>query len=394
MREYSMLRKTRVAAAHAPFDLTTAAGAGQSELGAFDVVLERAHLTEKEVVEVAADPSIAALTPTMPTRLIAPLAVTAAAGGASAWGIATVKADTSSFDGNGVTVAVLDTGIDAMHPAFTGVNLIEKDFTATGNGDGNGHGTHCAGTVFGRDVNGTRIGVARGVTRALIGKVLTAAGSGRSDWMQDAVLWAGGEGAHVISMSIGLDFPGTVAELVAEGLPVQAATSVALEHYRANVRAFDALLSLLRARSAFEAGTVVVAASGNESERDAKPPQIAYRVAASLPAAASGAIAVGAIAQRATGLIVAPFSNAYPQVCAPGVEVLSAKAGGGLVAMSGTSMATPHVAGVAALWWQRLGTSGREALVTANLLASSRSGVFASPPDPADMGIGLVTAPQ
>ena len=81
-------------------------------------------------------------------------------------------ADTSSCTGNGIVVAVLDTGIDASHPAFAGVEVIQKDFTGEGDGDQHGHGTHCAGTIFGRNVNGTRIGVAMGVKKALIGKVL------------------------------------------------------------------------------------------------------------------------------------------------------------------------------------------------------------------------------
>ena len=69
-------------------------------------------------------------------------------------------------------VAVLDTGIDPNHVAFNGVNLTRRNFTAEGDDDLHGHGTLCAGTIFGRDVNGLRIGVARGVSDAIIGKVL------------------------------------------------------------------------------------------------------------------------------------------------------------------------------------------------------------------------------
>src|SRR5690606_40450156 len=55
------------------------------------------------------------------------------------WGIKAVRADTSHYDGSGVTVAVLDTGIDRDHPAFAGITLVEKDFSDHGNGDRHGH---------------------------------------------------------------------------------------------------------------------------------------------------------------------------------------------------------------------------------------------------------------
>jgi len=95
----------------------------------------------------------------------------------------------------GITVAVLDTGIDSTHPAFTGVTLIEEDFSGSGNGDVQGHGSHCAGTIFGRDVDGTRIGVAPGVDRALIGKVLGDDGSGDSIGLFRGIQWATDQGA-------------------------------------------------------------------------------------------------------------------------------------------------------------------------------------------------------
>ena len=60
----------------------------------------------------------------------------------------------SPFTGLGIVVAVLDTGIDATHPAFAGVTLVKKNFTTEAAGDLHGHGTHCAGTIFGRDVSG------------------------------------------------------------------------------------------------------------------------------------------------------------------------------------------------------------------------------------------------
>jgi subtilisin family serine protease len=111
----------------------------------------------------------------MPMKLIEPLTdegQAQPAAGTPTWGVNAVGAATSPFTGNGVVVAVLDTGIDPSHSAFAGVTLVQKNFTTEGPNDQHGHGTHCAGTIFGRYVSGTRIGVAPGVKTALIGKVL------------------------------------------------------------------------------------------------------------------------------------------------------------------------------------------------------------------------------
>jgi subtilisin family serine protease len=71
----------------------------------------------------------------------------------------------------------LDTGIDKKYLAFAGVAIVEKDFSGSGNGDRQGHRSHCAETIFGRDVDGKRIGIVRGVKKALIGKVLSDTGA-------------------------------------------------------------------------------------------------------------------------------------------------------------------------------------------------------------------------
>jgi len=290
-------------------------------------------------------------------------------------------------------VCVLDTGLDSEHEAFAGVTLVQEDFSGSGNGDKQGHGTHCAGTVFGRDVAGTRIGVAPGVETALIGKVLGDDGSGDSDMIFKGIQWAVQQGAKVISMSLGFDFPGLVDRLINAGWPADLATSAALEAYRANLRMFDALMQMIRSRDAFGAGTLVAAAAGNESRRDVKPD---YEIAVSLPAAAEGVVSVGALEQSPGGLKIARFSNTFPQVSGPGVQVLSAKVGGGLRSLSGTSMATPHVAGVAALWWEEILDSplpATTAAVTAKLLANATTDQLASDVDVADRGMGLVRSP-
>lgn len=328
----------------------------------------------------------------MPTQLIDPVGLAETIPAAiPAWGLSAVRADVSAFDGRGVTVAVLDTGIDAAHAAFAGVTLEQRDFSGDGDDDINGHGTHCAGTIFGRDVAGSRIGVARGVTNALIGKVLGNNGRGSSEWLFDAMLWASQNRANVISMSLGFDFPGLVQEL-ARRMPVNMATSQALEAYRANLRMFDALMAIIRHGEPFGRDAVVVAASGNESRHDLTPP---IPIGVSVPAAADGVVSVGAIEPSASGFAIARFSNRFPRLCAPGVGIPSAKPGGGLQSMDGTSMATPHVAGIAALWRQKLVAEGvvTAAAVTGNLLASTTRVGFAPNTLPADRGMGLVQAP-
>ena len=342
--------------------------------------------------ELLRDPEVLAVTPAMPIRLIEPFDAGNGAG-IGAWGVAAVGADTTPFTGADTVVAVLDTGIDRDHPAFEGVALVEEDFSGTGVGDRQGHGTHCAGTIFGRDVDGGRIGIARGVSRALIGKVVGDTGEGGSEMLFRGIRWAVEQDANVISMSLGFDFPGLVLALTEAGWPADLATSSALEAYRGNLRMFDALMGVVRAEEAFGAGTVVVAAAGNESRREVDPD---YEIAASLPAAAEGVISVGAVAKSDATMTIGSFSNTFPRICAPGVAIESAKIGGGTRLLTGTSMACPHVAGVAALWWEAVRAAGLPATaqtVAAKVLASARTDVFGTGVDPADRGVGLVTAP-
>jgi subtilisin family serine protease len=351
------------------------------------------NLEPQDLRDTARDPLILDFARTMPTRLIAPTVSSAVATAGPTWGIKAVGAHKSPSDGHDVLVCVLDTGIDASHPAFAGVDLVQKDFSGSGNGDAQGHGTHCAGTVFGRDVAGTRIGVARGVSRVLIGKVLGNDGRGGSDMLFNAMLWASSSNAKVISMSLGFDFPGLSKQLVDDGFPVDLATSIALEGYRANLRVFDSLMGLIGSRAAFNGGAVVLAASGNESKRQKNPN---YEVSASVPAAAKDIVSVGALGEANGRLKVADFSNTNPILSAPGVNVVSAKAGGGLVAFNGTSMACPHAAGVAALWWQSLADASipvTASAVVARLRTACRTDLFLHGVDVPDRGDGLVQAP-
>ena len=355
-------------------------------------VLEQAQMTPAEVADMQRDPEVQVIARSMPMKLIEPVgaAELAPAAVGNTWGIEAIGAHTSPFTGQGVVVAVLDTGINPAHVAFQGVQLLRRNFTQGPDDDAHGHGTHCAGTIFGKDVNGLRIGVARGVTKAIIGKVL-GPGGGSSASLASAINWAYENGANVISMSLGIDFPGFVADLIGQGLPAEAATSIALEQYRANVNLFSSLTLFLAQSNAFSQAAIIVAASGNESERPR------YEVAVAPPAAGDGMISVGALQRSAAGsLSVAAFSNTQCNLCGPGVSVTSAWIGGNevLQTISGTSMATPHVAGVAALWAQQQKQS-TGVLTNENLAAKTLvSANFIAGASFSDIGNGMVQAPQ
>jgi subtilisin family serine protease len=364
------------------------------EKSAFE--LEVGELKLGGAAKLAKKQSVLAVVPVVPMKLVAPVkraaaTTTGADAGGVTWGVKAVGAAQSAFNGEGITVAVLDTGIDPSHPTFSGMELVRKNFTEENDDDLDGHGTHCAGTIFGQDVNGVRIGVARGVKKALIGKVLGKGGGG-SDQIVQAVQWAVNNGANVISMSLGIDFPGFVKELEIDGLPTELATSIALEGYRRNILLFERLASLIAAQSMFAQGTMLVAAAGNESRREVNPK---FEIAVSPPAVADGVISVAALSNTAGGFEIASFSNVGARVSGPGVNVDSARIGGGLESMSGTSMAAPHVAGVAALWAHKLLEEGslNGKLLADRLIGNATTEGIKVGFDPADVGAGMVRSP-
>ena len=214
---------------------------------------------------------------------------------------------TTEADGSGTSSYIIDTGIDPDHPAFGG--RAEVGFDASG-GDGidrQGHGTHVAGTV-----GGQTYGVAPGTD--LIGvKVLGDDGSGSYDDVIAGIDWVADNAG-----------PGAVANMSLGGPASQAVD--------------DAVNALAAS------GVFVAVAAGNEG-------QDAGNVS---PAGASGVVTVGASDESDT---VASFSNygAAVDIYAPGVDVESTIPGGGTDSFSGTSMASPHVAGAAALYKSGLG---------------------------------------
>ena len=206
-----------------------------------------------------------------------------------------------------VVVAVLDTGV-APHAELTAAMVPGQNFTDSPGGssdttDRHGHGTHVAGTVA-ADAGSQVEGVAPGV-RIMPVKVLGDGGSGYSNWISGGIIWAADNGADVINMSLGgSSGAGTYSSSVAY------------------------------ARSK---GVTVIAAAGNDNSG-----------APHYPSGEAGVISVAAVDE---GMQKASFSNYGPTVdlAAPGVAITSTDRSGGYVAMSGTSMASPHVAGVAAL---------------------------------------------
>ncbi len=248
-----------------------------------------------------------------------------------------------------------------------------------------GHGTHCAGTIFGADVTTTykqnkrktRIGIARGIDEALVAKVLSARG-GSTETVAAGVLWAMRHKAHVICMSLGLDFALEVELHRADGLDDAPAYSMALANYRENILVFERLAILAGSAVGWPL-PLMIAAAGNSSQRPR------YVVEVEPPAASTGILSVAA---HSPSFDVWERSNAAPDLSAPGVHICSAVPGGGLAFSTGTSMAAPHATGVAAVIAQRLIEEGRfnADRLRRELLATSAT----LPGDPRDVGEGRV----
>lgn len=273
------------------------------------------------------------------------------------WGLKAVGVPGTTDLGTGARIAVLDTGADATHPDITHAIVDSRSFIQGETpDDGNGHGTHVAGTIAGRlsPVSVPRFGVAP-EAGLFIGKVLSNQGSGSDAGILAGIQWALLNDCHVVSMSLG-------ARVVA-GTP----HSVIFETV---------------ARNALEMNTIIVVAAGNDSSRPADVAPISH------PANCPTILAVAAVDQS---LDPARFSNAgrvgedHIAVSGPGVGVLSSVPGGGHRSFSGTSMATPHVAGVAAVLQARENIEG--AALAMRLMISAQ-GLL---PPSVDVGAGLAS---
>lgn len=279
----------------------------------------------------------------------------------STWGIRITEALHSQYTGAGVGVAVIDTGFDTTHPDFRGRELTTQSFVPGETiDDMHGHGTHCIGTACGSvDVDGQRYGVASGA-HIYAGKVLSNQGSGAQAWILDGMTWAANNGCRVISMSLGSRvFPGQSYDVAYE-------------------RA---------AQFALSKGTVIVAAAGNESRRSKNQ----FSPVGS-PADCPSILAVAAIDEA---LQVADFSNrainpgGLVDIAAPGVAIYSSWPMPVRNRMiSGTSMATPHVAGILALLWEKF-PDATPSVIEKELRETTRK----LPLSPDDVGSGLSIAP-
>ncbi|PZX17795.1 subtilase family protein [Palleronia aestuarii] len=282
---------------------------------------------------------------------------------ARTWGIAATGADRSMATGAGIRIAILDTGFALGHPDFVGKQITARSFVAGETAqDVQGHGTHCGGTAAGPDARGNvpRYGVATGAD-LVIGKVLNDTGSGREIDILAGMAWAIEEGCEVISMSLGRPTqPGELPSAAYERL----------------------------GRRALERGCLIVAAAGNESARD-----FGYIAPVGAPANSPSILAVAAIAP--TGA-VADFScggidagGGEVDLAAPGVGIFSSVPAPRLYAsQQGTSMACPHVAGIAALLAEVDPTLRGERLWQALVRSARDLGLSAR-----DGGAGLVQAP-
>ncbi|WP_426512950.1 S8 family serine peptidase [Dactylosporangium sp. McL0621] len=237
----------------------------------------------------------------------------------------------AGLTGTGVKVAVLDTGVDLSHPDLAGrVSATASFVPGETADDGNGHGTHTISTVGGSGAasGGAERGVAPGAD-LIAGKVLGDDGSGADSWVIAGMEWAVAQHAKVVSMSLGDSVPSDGSD------PVSAALNSLSE----------------------QSGTLFVVAAGNTGAE----------AAMGAPGVADAALTVAAVDrddQLAYFSSRGPRYGDYglkPDIAAPGVDILAAKAtrtggnasDGWYTTMSGTSMATPHVAGAAAILAQR-----------------------------------------
>ncbi|MBM7417637.1 MULTISPECIES: S8 family peptidase [Chryseobacterium] len=249
------------------------------------------------------------------------------------WGIKSIGIERALYTGKGIDVCILDTGLEMSHPDFSSREIEGKSFIQgeDWSKDPNGHGTHCTGISAGnlRSDTGKRYGIAKDCNLK-IAKVLSDKGKGTTSSVIDAIDWAITKKFRILSLSL--------------------ASPVSLNEKPSVL--FEAV-----GMRALENNCLIIAAAGNDSNRPSLPKPV------SAPANSLSIMAVAAIDGQ---MRVAKFSNGglnpstggNINVCAPGVDIFSSypkntKNKNYYFALSGTSMATPHVSGLAALYMEQ-----------------------------------------
>jgi subtilisin len=281
----------------------------------------------------------------------------------STWGLIAIGAAGSAFSGRGLRIAVLDTGLDLEHPDFVNRNIQSRSFVPNETvEDQQGHGTHTAGTIAGPRVSriGRRYGVAPDV-ELFVGKVLNNSGSGRELDILEGVNWAIDNQCIAISMSLGRPVaPGEQPDPMYEEVGL----------------------------AALRAGSLIIAAAGNDSARG-----FGFIAPVGAPANSPSIMAVAAVDPT---LKVAQFSSGginpnggEVNISGPGVSVYSSFPRPQLSkVLQGTSMACPHVAGIAALFAESDASLRGEKLWRAMERSARDLGNIR------DFGRGLVQAPD
>lgn len=277
------------------------------------------------------------------------------------WGLQATKLSTSRRSGQGVPVAILDTGFDVHHPDVVGRRITSKSFIPNQTPqDGHGHGTHVIGTTSGpaQPPGGYRRYGAAYNDNIFIGKVLSNQGIGPDGQILAGMNWAIANHCRVISMSLGASI-------------------------RQVSSAYEAV-----GRRALAAGCLIIAAAGNNADR--ANGDVGF---VGVPASSPSIMAVGAVDSQ---LRIANFSarsnpvvGGQVDIVGPGVAVDSSwPMPTRYRTISGTSMATPHVSGIAALLSQATGATGSALW---GLLVRT---ALRLPLPSVDVGAGLVQAPQ
>lgn len=255
------------------------------------------------------------------------------------WGWGKIRAYAAwdlTTGGGTVRVAVVDTGVDSSHPDLP-VVVAQRDFANndTNAEDDNGHGTHVAGTIGALTNNGTGVAGANWAVALVAVKVLSASGSGSYSAVANGITWAADNGAKAINLSLGGYVPSN--------------TLKSAVNY------------------AWNKGAVLACAAGNDGMN--------WKL---YPAAYENCIAVAATDENDNKASFSNYGSKWVDVAAPGVHILSTMPNSTVYlnteygyfqnydSLNGTSMATPHVAGLAGLVWAR-GACGNTSCVRSKI---------------------------